>query len=191
MKPCKSNRRLIAWSVLGELDQSRNVNLLAHLDQCEGCRQYFDEMSQLTRTLGDKGPSPRFQANELFHQELVRKLKSSGRDFTLLDFVQAWSHSLANWKIALPFLGAGALIVIALLTLKPAPSVPIATQTKPDSQPAQRTTMDIDPTISNYSMLALQSFDRFDDLLTQQGTRNLPPTPVYTASARVLPSAAE
>ena len=47
---------------------------------------------------------------------------------------------------------------------------------------APRLTGDPPPTIANYTMVANQSLEKLDDLLTRQGSRNLSPTPIYTAS---------
>jgi hypothetical protein len=42
---------------------------------------------------------------------------------------------------------------------------------------------DLSPTIANYQMVANQSLEELDELLTRQGTRNLPPTRAYTAAS--------
>ena len=38
------------------------------------------------------------------------------------------------------------------------------------------------PTVANYEMMANQPLEKLDELLTKQGSRNLPPAPIYTAS---------
>src|SRR3974377_1202211 len=107
MKPCKPNRKLIAWSVLGALEDAREGTLLSHTDECEGCREYYDEISQLARTLSDKGPLSRVQTNELFHQRLVGKLRASERRVNQQEWLPAWPQALRNWKIGAPVAGGG------------------------------------------------------------------------------------
>jgi hypothetical protein len=41
---------------------------------------------------------------------------------------------------------------------------------------------DLEPTIGNYQFIANQSLERLDELLNRQGSRNLPPGKVYSAS---------
>ena len=45
---------------------------------------------------------------------------------------------------------------------------------------------DLEPTIANYEMVANQSLEKLSELLTRQGSKNLPPVPIYTASSLTL-----
>jgi hypothetical protein len=48
---------------------------------------------------------------------------------------------------------------------------------------------DLAPTLANYQMVASQSLEKLSELLTRQGNKSLPPTPVYTASSLELANA--
>ena len=48
---------------------------------------------------------------------------------------------------------------------------------------------DLAPTIANYQMIANQSLEKLSELLTRQGNKPLPPTPVYTISSFELENA--
>jgi hypothetical protein len=48
---------------------------------------------------------------------------------------------------------------------------------------------DLPPTIANYQRVAAQSLEQLDTLLTEQGNRRLPPSPIYRASTRTLRNA--
>jgi hypothetical protein len=41
---------------------------------------------------------------------------------------------------------------------------------------------EIEPSISNYQVVANRSFEKLDQLLTTQGTKTAPSLPIYTAS---------
>src|SRR5262245_44771766 len=47
MKPCDENRQPIAWLVMGALDDESACELRSHLQTCEGCRAYFEEISHV------------------------------------------------------------------------------------------------------------------------------------------------
>ena len=93
-------------------------------------------------------------------------------------FVAGWS----NWRVALPVVGAAALMIVML-------SIPVRHPTAPTTAPTSVQAVlppdiksDLPPTIANYQRIATRSLDELDDLLTMQGRRNPSPTPIYTAS---------
>jgi len=92
-----------------------------------------------------------------------------------------------NWRVALP---AAAALVIALLAIvaashHSAPSRPASHM----DQPASSSGSDLAPTIANYRIIAGESLQKLDELLTRQGNKPLPPAPIYTASGLVLVNA--
>jgi hypothetical protein len=52
--------------------------------------------------------------------------------------------------------------------------------------PEPRSGDSMDPTLSNYEMVANLAPEKFDKFLTEQGTKNISPTPIYRASALTL-----
>ncbi len=177
MKPCFRNRKLIAWLALGELDAPRAEALYAHMRHCSGCRCYLEEMSAVAGCL-DAGPAePELEPSASFHRKLLGRLRSA-------ETTSAWTVLSArlNWRLALPALGAAALLLL-MLALPPHPAVltpPVRVShlAAPTPTPAR----DLSPTMANYERAASGSLDEFDDLLTQQARQNLPSAPNFTAA---------
>ena len=96
------------------------------------------------------------------------------------------SKSVSYTHLTLPATVVLVLALFALVTLRqhPAVSLPgtheiqVVSASSPESDPA--------PTIANYQMVANQSLDKLDELLTRQGNKRLPPAPIYTASTLKL-----
>ncbi len=182
MKPCSKNRKLIAWLALDALDARQARDLRAHLETCDACRRYFEEISNVAGKLIAAEIRPDAQASESFHRRLVGRLRTEEPGSlweTLVSFLRAGS---LNWRMALPVIGATAALVVALALYErhpgdsshPTPGVPAVT--------AMDLKRDLPPTIANYEMVANQSLEKLDELLTRQGNRNPPPTRIYTAS---------
>jgi hypothetical protein len=182
--PCFTKRKEIAWLTLGELDSARAGRLRAHLEHCEGCRRYYEEISNVTRKLEVLETSPELQATGAFHNRVMRELRASGP-------VPFWKRlglfptgkSEFKWQPALvvvfPVLGFVVLTWMCLILMRikeaaPQPPQPPLTSALDDKLP---------PTLSNYYMVANQSLDKLDELLTRQGDRAAWAAPVYTASS--------
>ena len=87
-----------------------------------------------------------------------------------------------NWRLALPAVGAAALVVLILSLL---PRQPVVSPPEQVSRPAVKPSApapDLSPTIANYQQVALRSLDKLDDLLTRQASRKLTPAPLHTTS---------
>ena len=176
MKPCANNRKLIAWLAVDALDARQEPALRAHLESCEGCRRYLDELSHVTEKLSAVEIRPNVQASESFHQKVVSRLRAEA-SLSLWETVMAQLRAI-SWRVALPMVGAAAVVALSLFVWHPAVQPPIGAE-----KAAVRTEKaDLDPTISNYQMVANRSLEKLDELLTQQGSRNPSPTPTYTAS---------
>jgi len=189
MKPCSKNRKLIAWMALDALDARRTSALRNHLDHCEGCRGYWEEVSNVTERLKSAAPESDLEAPEFFHHRVIEKLQAI-ESSSVLQILVAWLRgALLNWRVALP---AAAVLVIALLVMvaprhPPAVSLPApaTVQVGSPSSPGG----DLAPTIANYQMVASQSLEKLDELLTREGNKPLPPAPLYTASRLALAEA--
>lgn len=186
MKPCSKNRKLIAWLALDALDARKAVTLRDHLALCDGCRRYWEEISNVTERLASAKLDSNLEASERFHHRVAEKLRAV-ESISVLENLAAWLRgSLLNWRAAVP---AGAVLVIALFAMvaqrrHPAPSLPAPPSVQVMS--ASGSGSDLAPTLANYQMIAHQSLDKLDELLTEQGNKPLPPAPVYTASGLLL-----
>jgi anti-sigma factor RsiW len=189
MKPCSKNRKLLAWLALDELDARRAGELCAHIQTCEGCRGYLEEISAVTESLAAAEVRPEIEASESFHRRLAGRLEQPASLWENL--VAQVAAARLNWRVALPALGAAALVIATLsIPLRQpvvSPHAPIGVQAV--LPPAPRS--DLSPTIANYQRVAIRSLDELDELLTRQANRNPSPAPIYTASIFALANAAD
>ncbi len=181
MKPCSKNRKRIAWLALDALEAREAAALRDHLAHCEGCRCYWEEMSQVTQGLAAAAPDSNLEASERFHHRVAEKLRAAESRSVLAQAAEWLRASLLTWRVALP---AGAALVIAIFMLG-SPRRPSA---PPPAHPGSASNFgsDLAPTLANYQMVASQSVEEFSDLLTRQGNKRLPPAPIYTASGVTL-----
>ena len=189
MKPCRKNRRLIAWLTLGALEVAREGSLRAHIETCAPCRRYLEEISTVAHRLKAVDTGADIRAHEGFHRRVLSALTAAER-------TREWSAPLAqwllNWRVALPVFGATALMIMALASFLQRPKAPLqADTTAQHVPPIENRTMDLPPTFSNYEMVANQSFEKFEELLTRQANKNPPPAPTYRASSLLPETATE
>ena len=182
MKPCSKNRKLIAWLALDALDVQEAKDLRAHLETCEGCRRYLGEVSNLTERLIAAETEPDLQPSESFHQRVVGRVRAEESGLFSETVVARLQAMLLNWRVVLPLIGATAVVIAAWSAFGPRPAVPLPAPTGAQAVLTPNLKHDLDPTISNYQMVANRSLEELDELLTRQGNRNPPPTPLYTAS---------
>jgi anti-sigma factor RsiW len=186
MKPCAKNQKLIAWLLLGALDERQARDLRAHLETCETCRAYRTELAAVTDQLAAAKEGSEIQASESFHQRLVGRL---GRE----ESASLWESMAANlrtvslnWRAALTVTGAVAAAVALLFLSVGGRGVSAPPQSAFKAGPVPREQgvhVDLAPTLANYQMVANQSLEQLDDLLTRQGNRNPPPVPVFRTPA--------
>ena len=180
MKPCSRNRKQLAWLAVGALDAAKARDLRAHVQTCEACRRYLAELSTLTKNLAGMEVKSNVQTSESFHHRVVRRLRVKSSPFIWKTAMAQLSGRLPNWRIALP---ATAAVCLALLLLVKQPAIrspkPPTTSIAPSALAAKP---DLPPTFANYQMVANQSLEKFDELLSKQGNRNLPASRTYAAS---------
>ena len=182
MKPCSTNRKLIAWLALDALDAPRARHLRAHLENCEGCRRYLEEISNVKETLTAAEIRPHIQASESFHQRVVRSLKAEETGSTWETLTAHFRGKQLSWRVALPVIAASAMLIAALSYFGRRPDAAPPLRAGVPAVSAADLKTDLLPTIANYQMVANQSLDKLDELLTRQGNRNPSPTRIYTAS---------
>ncbi len=183
MKPCSKNRQLIAGLALDALDDRQQRDLRAHLETCEACRSYLNDLSAVTTRFAATEVRTDIQTSESFHQNVLGALRGEQRRSRWGTFLAQFSESLMNWRVALPVLGATAAVLAMLALLARRPDAPAPVSTGSQARLAPRMKIDLEPTLSNYQIVANQSLEKLDELLTIQGNRNPSPTRIYTASA--------
>jgi predicted anti-sigma-YlaC factor YlaD len=183
MKPCSKNRKLIAWLALDAVDVRQARQLRTHLDTCEGCRRYLEEISNVTERLTATEMTSDIQASESFHQKVAGKLRVE-KPNSFGEIVAAYfCGAMSCWRVALPVSAALVVAVVAFATLRKRPDVSSQAQSPAQAVPAPNWNRDLSPTIANYQMVASRSLEQLDELLTSQGNRNLSPAQIYTASS--------
>ena len=189
MKPCSQNRKQITWLALGELDAGSEKTLREHLTGCDGCRRYFEEISGVTEKLAAAEPDSRVQAPDYFHQRLTEKLRAAESGSVLVNAMTWIGRMMPGWRVALPGMAVVLLAIFVVMSRRqPAddavaspPVIKVATTPSSASAPA--------PTMGNYQMIASQSLDKLDEMLTKEGNESLASAPVYTASMSKLADA--
>jgi hypothetical protein len=191
MKPCSNNRKLIAWLALDALDARQQQSLRAHLEDCEGCRRYLTELSSVTEKLAAAEVRSDIQTSETFHQKVAGAVRGRKTGFVWEALVAPLRAIGLNWRVALPVIGATVVVIAALAVLVRRPGVHLPAPTGARAVLTPNEKSDLEPTMANYQMVANQSLEKLDELLTRQGNRNPPPTLIYTASALARANAAE
>ena len=189
MKPCSQNRKQITWLALGELDAGSEKSLREHLAGCDGCRRYFEEISGVTEKLAAAEPDSSIQAPDFFHQRLTEKLRAAESGLIFKGAAAWFARMTPVWRVALPGMAVVLLAVFVVVTRRqpsdvavaPPPVVQVVTKLNSES--------DLAPTMGNYQMIAGQSLDKLDEVLTKEGNENLSPAPIYTASMSKLSDA--
>lgn len=180
MKPCSRNRRPIAWLLLGDLKGEAATTLREHLENCDGCRRYFNDLSKLTATLKALEAQD-IQATESFHRRVVAGIKGQEERSTR----ESLMAFLLDWRVGLPA-ACGLAVVLLLgwfLVARELTKAPSPTESTVQRAPEQNREANFVPTIANYHMIANRSLEGFDKVLSEQARKKIPPAPSYTASA--------
>ncbi len=191
MKPCAKNRKLIAWLTVDALNAAQAAGIRAHLETCEGCRRYLQEISNVRRKLAATEVRSDIQASESFHRRVLGALKEQETLPTWQAVAAQLRASMRNWRVALPAIAAAVVIITAFSLIMRRPVVTPVSPVTGQIATAPKAKSDLDPTISNYQMAANRSLENLDDLLTRQANRNPSPTPIYTASTLARVNALE
>ena len=173
MKPCSRNRRKIALLTVDALGAAEEQALRTHLETCPACHVYWQQMLAVSGKLLAAQPRAGIEASERFHQQVARAVRN---EVKISSFLSVW-HSLA-WRLALPFAGICAVAIVLLAPRwwrrPPAFELPAILPARP-AVPSG-----LEPTLSNYQMVANASLDKLDELLISQGSQNPPPVPQFS-----------
>src|SRR5205814_1732677 len=157
MKPCSTHRKRIAWLALDALDFQEARDLRAHLETCEGCRRYLEEISNLTQRLIAAETELDIQPSKSFHQRVAGRLRAERSGSFSETVVACLRAVLLNWRVVLPVIGATALVMAAWSVFAPRPGVPLPAPTGAQAVLTPNVRNDLDPTLSNYQMVANRS----------------------------------
>lgn len=182
MKPCQKYRERAALLAAHALENEEEADLRAHLRVCAGCRRYVEEIAGVAGKVRAAEPAEDGQPSAQFHGRVIRALERASAQRRL----QSRVDFLRNWRWAFGLATAFGLVLAAWLVTAPRPQV-IATV--PIAAPSPN--VNLQPTLSNYEMAIHDSFDKFDDLLTSQGIKDLSPSPAYLAARSLRLNAAD
>ena len=181
MNSCSQNRKRIAWMIAGALDISETGEIRAHLETCEECRRYSEEISRITALLTVE-PQPTLRTSQAFHERVMLALRKEHKP-SVWETVAGWLRDHAgNLRVALPLAATVGLAVTALLVLweRGHRTFPPEKQMENSSTPGLNT--DLEPTLSHYQTVANQSLEKFDELLSAQANKNLSTGPILRTS---------
>jgi anti-sigma factor RsiW len=184
MKVCVRNRKRIAWLAAGVLDPEESRELLAHLESCEGCRGYFRGISGVVNQVKAGAATPEVEATEDFYKHWTARVKAAPRRSSWLGVCEQFRGLRLGWRLAVPALGAAALVLLLAVVFvqRPVVSPPVVRV-----QPAvpHIDSGELAPSFSNYKLVANQSLEKFDELLTRQAQRNPAGGQIYRASTLI------
>ena|SRR5437879_487861 len=186
MKPCSQHRKHIAWLAVSVLDARQERKLRAHLESCKGCRAYLEELSCVAEKISAAEISSEIRTSESFHRKLIGRLRVEEQASTWETLAAYFRATFLNWQVALPAIGAAALVLAGLFVAIRPPTASSPTQSSVQAIPAQTVKTELAPTLSNYQMIANRSLEKFDEVLTREGNRNPSPSQIYTASTLSL-----
>jgi hypothetical protein len=186
MKSCRKNRKPIALLTINGLDWREAATLREHIEVCEGCRQYFHDVSGVAEAVAIAGPGAEIEPSEALHHRLERALRTHEPAWATEGAIPLPWRARCNWRTAL----AGLVAVLTLVTFAvrefaPHNRAPAATPPVAQRSTAVNPASDLAPTIANYERAARRSLHQFDELLTRQANQSLPPAPIYTASTPI------
>jgi len=183
MKPCSRNRKLIVCLALDELDNRQARDLRAHLENCDGCARYMAEISSVTEKLTAPEQASGIRASESFHRSLMSRLRAE-ESGSAWETLAAYLREIGmQRRLTLAVVAVVAVLIAALSLYEQRPGVSPHTQSSARAVPAADVKTDLPPTVANYQMVANQSLDKLDELLTTQGSRNPSPARVYTVAS--------
>jgi len=191
MKPCLRNRKRLAWLVLDELDAREAAQLRLHMETCAGCRRYFEEVSAVKATLASADGGPEVVASESFHRRLASRLRAEPAGSPWGDLAGRLAGLRLTWRVALPALGAAAVLIVLVSSLARHPGAPVPAPIRLQAEAIPNAKSDPAPTIANYERVANRSLDELDDLLTRQAIKSHSPAPIYRASLFAFANASD
>ncbi len=169
MKPCRKNRRPIAWLVLGELPEDEARRLNQHFETCPGCRGYWRELADIgeahSRGAGSLEvikPSPEF------HSRWLGAIVARREGGQAVPGFRWWRP---GWSVArLDLIPAACVLVglgtMALVYFRPTTG-PSESAPAPAAAPSTADAGGRPPSLGEYRMALNRSLDSLDRLLAE------------------------
>jgi anti-sigma factor RsiW len=186
MNSCSENRKRIAWMATGALGAAEASQTRAHLETCQGCRRYSEEILRVTALLSVE-PESNIRTSQVFHERVMVALRNE-RKPSVWESVAGWVRDgVGKSRVALPLAAAAAVVAVALLVSggRGYRAFPPKIQIEDSSIPGFKT--DLEPTLSHYQAVANQSLEKFDELLSAQANKNLSTGPIFSTSPLARP----
>lgn len=190
MKPCSNRRNAIALLALDEVEGQEAEELRSHLQSCEGCRNYFREISAVTRKMADVEMTSDVETSEAFHRKVMSRLREQ-QSAGLWDVVKMVGRRI-DWRVGLPVTAVWILFICAFyFHLAPFKVAPGSIPPRPAQIAAPDASANVAPTLGNYEMAANQSLQTFDELLNLEATKATSGARDYTVSELTMADGAE
>jgi hypothetical protein len=181
MKACSKNQKPLALLALGAVDEQEAEVLRAHLRTCGGCREYWQEVSNVAENLSAAGLSPEVESSEVFHRKVAARIKREQPVSQLENVLALFRELFTSWRVALSVLGAVCIVVTLLMAPHHHGISPTIPSHKPGTEVSSET--NLAPSLANYQLAANQSLEQLDRLLTSQANQAHRSLPLYTASS--------
>ena len=172
MKPSPCDREAVALLACSSLDPVESTRVRQHLGECPACRDCFIQLSALCDSHSTAaGKLPEAEAEPRLYRHVASAIRASSPS-TLKPVVKTW---IPRW-----IRPAGAAVVMLLLVAvglmiprQPQPSVRLAVQPIPKSQPPTVSSHPAPRLITHAYRLALnRSTEELDRLLSDEGRRS-------------------
>ena len=185
MKTCPQNRKLIALLAIDAIEDREARILRSHLDSCDNCQRYFEELSLVARNLAAAEVPSEDPGSSAFHERLVRRLEAEESQSLWKRMVERLRFIGGDWRSATAVIGASAAAIVMLLFISK-PRKDLVSHIAPPTAPlaaAPAPSATFPSTLAGYELVANRSLDQLDEILTEQANRNPAPAPVYTPTA--------
>ena len=143
----------------------------------------------MTQALKEAQISTETEPSESFHRRVARAIRAEEPRSLWEAMVAPFRTTPLKWRLALPALGAMAVAILVLSVLASKSrtgSLPSSAPYSARTVSASSVNSDLPPTLANYRLVANQSLEALDELLTRQANKLRPPAPIYTASTFAL-----
>ena len=179
MKPCKKNRKLIAWLAVDALDVEQARELRSHVRTCPGCLEYWQEMLSIAQDhLATSTTLPVMPGSDSFHEKLDRKILTDRARLFPASGMELLRRCLSDWR-TLAVTGAVALV---LVIVSRAPNRQGDVPQREPFSPIVSIVDDLEPTLNRYWIAANTSLETLNQLLAEQEARRSFPTEIANRS---------
>jgi hypothetical protein len=188
MNPCAKNKRRLAWMAADLLEADEAKALRAHLERCPGCRNYWQDLSDLSERLAKVKDLPEVDLPASFHGQVRQRIHELEKPSLLFQWASNLRHLLLERRLAA--VTAAVIIGIGMLLWRqglreekqrnPRPDITVQRAAPPVTSP---------PTLASYRRAAEISLESLDALLTKEVVHNGVTIETFTVASLLAPSA--